>query len=891
MTLQPGAKLGHYEIVSALGAGGMGEVYRAEDSKLGRQVAIKLLLEEVASDPERLARFDREARLLASLNHPNVATLHGAERDGDTHFLVMELVEGETLADRISRGALPVAEAIDVFVQIAEGLAAAHESGVIHRDLKPANIKLTGEEDRRRVKILDFGLARAMGPEPAPSSDVGASASPTLTLAATMRGEILGTAAYMSPEQASGKAVDERTDIWAFGACLYEALTGRRAFRGEDAPNTLAAVLRDEIDFETLPSDCPLALRRCLERCMVRDRHHRFHDIADARLELEATGEEEHPPISTAAPARTSRFLAVGTGLAGLAVGLVAMAIIDRGAVPSRPENPNTTRSRIATPDRAIDRSYGLALSPDGRTLVYVARVEGNQQLHQRSLDSLHSAPIEGTEGTNGGPFFSPDGEWIAHLSRNLSLVKVPIEGGLPVSLIQGVLPNAGGDWWSTPGGGGSILFAHGDGTIHRIDEDGGPSTPVTTLRDGETVHDAPRFLDAETIGFSIFADGLWVAVKRLDEEDHVRLHRGRRPRLLESGHLLFGGGGGLRVAPFDLEALAFEAQPRPLTDAVVAIEGVTVFDSTLGGEIAYPDRSSLEIGPLVWVDRLGRESPVGLPNGAYAHPRVAPQSGALAFLSISGAAGFGRPDRADLFVLDPDSSEPRPVGRGSNTSLAPLWRASDDRLFFAGWSFEDFYTVWELDTEEGRSLGPLDTLWSIEPGGFAADGRIVVSLYDPEGSGSLVLFDPTTGEKETVAAGAGARESPSVSPDGTRTAFPLLRNGRFEVHTASLEAPLPEESSRVAEGRFPLWIADDELVFVRGNALYSQKMQANGLQRIGDPHLLFEGPYFDALLYSRPYDYDPRSDRFLAMRRKDAPSTVVLVQNVLPEVRRLFEE
>jgi len=312
MALEPGTKLGHYEVVSSLGAGGMGEVYRARDTKLGREVAIKLLLEEVSQNAERLARFEREARVLASLNHPNIASLHAFEQEGDTNFLVMELVEGETLAERIKRGAIPIEEALPLFLQIAEGLEAAHEKGVIHRDLKPANIKVT---DDGQVKILDFGLAKAMAPE-VDASDPAISQSPTLTLAATQRGEILGTAAYMSPEQARGKAVDKRTDVWAFGVCLYEALAGQRLFEGEDAMDTVGAVLRDVPSWDPLPSGVPRRLRELLERCLRKDPRHRLRDIGDALLEIETAIEApeiDEPTPGTAVAELDSSAMIVGS--------------------------------------------------------------------------------------------------------------------------------------------------------------------------------------------------------------------------------------------------------------------------------------------------------------------------------------------------------------------------------------------------------------------------------------------------------------------------------------------------------------------------------------------------------------------------------------------------
>ena len=372
MGLDPGTLLGHYEILSSLGAGGMGEVYRARDTKLGREVAIKLLLAEVSEDPERLARFEREAHVLASLNHPNIATLHGFESEGATNFLVMELVEGETLAERIQRGAIALEEALPLFLKIAEGLAAAHEKGVVHRDLKPANIKVTEDGS---LKILDFGLAKAV--EPVIGSAPAVSESPTLTLAATMRGEILGTAAYMSPEQARGEPTDPKTDIWAFGVCLYEALVGRGAFASETAADSMAKILQTEPDWEALPGDLPFPVLRLLRRCLTKDGRERLQHIGDARLEILEALDPTIAPVSIEAtpadPRGAGRTALLTMGIvATLALGLAGWAFFSR----STEIEPIVRRLVIDLPpweELSPGPGVSLAVSGDGRTLVYVA--------------------------------------------------------------------------------------------------------------------------------------------------------------------------------------------------------------------------------------------------------------------------------------------------------------------------------------------------------------------------------------------------------------------------------------------------------------------------------------------------------------------------------------
>ncbi len=431
MALHPGSKLGVYEVTAKIGAGGMGEVFRAHDTTLDRDVAIKVLPDAFATDPERLARFEREAKVLASLNHPNIAAIYGLEKSHDTRALILELVEGPTLQDRIAKGPIPLDEALPIARQIAEALEAAHEQGIIHRDLKPANVKV---KDDGTVKVLDFGLAKALAPD---LSDTEAANSPTMTMtaAATKMGVIMGTAAYMSPEQARGKTVDKRADIWAFGIVLYEMLTGRQAFGGTDISLTLAAVLKTDLNLDALPDDTPLSLRRVLRRCIQKDRAQRSRDIGDVRLDLDealaAPVEETVDAAAIAQPALWQRpvpLLVAALVLMGVA-GLAVWSL-------TRPAPRPPTRLTIPLPEAQQFPGFGdwLDWSPDGRTLVFVAGSGLAGMAYRRPLDQLEATPIPGTENAMF-PFHSPDGQWLGFATRGGQELKTVSLSGDPLSV------------------------------------------------------------------------------------------------------------------------------------------------------------------------------------------------------------------------------------------------------------------------------------------------------------------------------------------------------------------------------------------------------------------------------------------------------------------------
>ena len=457
MALTPGTRLGVYEVTAQIGEGGMGQVYRALDTKLKRQVAIKILPQSLAADHDRLARFQREAEVLASLNHPNIAAIYGLEESGGMTALIMELVEGDDLSQRIARGAIPIDEALPIAKQIAEALEAAHEQGIIHRDLKPANIKV--REDGT-VKVLDFGLAKAM--EPAAGSSPGASMSPTLSLHATTAGVILGTAAYMSPEQARGKTVDKRADIWAFGAVLYEMLTGTRAFEDEDVSMTLSKVLQREPDFDALPAAVPARVSQVLRVCLRQDSKQRVGDIRDVRLALEGAFETTVPSATTVAPlpSRGTRVAWIVAAAAVLASAALAIPVVRY----LRETPPPETRVDIVTPATAARISF--ALSPDGRQIVFVASGDGASRLWLRPLASTTAQPLAGTEGADL-PFWSPDSKSVGFFAGG-ALKRIDIGGGAPQTVATAA--PRGGTWSAD----GVILFAPNiTGPLFRISASG----------------------------------------------------------------------------------------------------------------------------------------------------------------------------------------------------------------------------------------------------------------------------------------------------------------------------------------------------------------------------------------------------------------------------------
>jgi len=609
---EPGKSLLNYRLASKIGEGGMGVVWKATDVTLNRSVAVKVLPDLFANDPERLSRFEREARLLASLNHPHIAAIYGLHEAEGAHFLTMELVGGETLDARLKSGPLPVEETLRLALQLAEGLETAHESGIVHRDLKPANIQVT---DDGLVKILDFGLAKALSGESGGSSPAS-SLSPTMTSAGTRVGVILGTAAYMSPEQAKGKPIDRRSDVWAFGAVVCEMLTGKRLFDGESISEMIAAVLKTDPDWKTLPPQTPPALKRLLRRCLEKDPRHRLRDIGDARVILEeilsGRADEDAQPDSAAAiaAAQAAARAAARPPLMMMGVAAVAAVAVTASAfvfLRPAPPPPQPVRLEAAvTGDQPLLQVQGSAaiLSPDGRSLAYVTGSASDisaTKLYVRFLGRLEDTHLAGTDAAYN-PFFSPDGQWIGFVTPQ-ALKKVSISGGTPLVLCPVAL-SRGATW----GKSGAIVFAPNPASgLMQLPAAGGTPAPLTTLENGEMSHRWPQFLpDGERVLFTAYkaGDRNSAAIEIVDIKTGKRtpVHQGGTyARYSASGHLLYLNRGTLFAAPMDLGSLKLTALPAPvLQDIGVNLEGGGQYDVSASGSLTSRDTSSLSKRPSI---------------------------------------------------------------------------------------------------------------------------------------------------------------------------------------------------------------------------------------------------------------------------------------------------
>ncbi len=582
--MNPGTQLGSYEILSPLGKGGMGEVWRAKDSKLGREVAIKTLPEEFAKDEERLARFEREAKLLASLNHPNIAAIYGLEEDNNTRFLVLELVEGDTLADRLKRGAIPVEESLKLALQIAEALEAAHEKGVIHRDLKPANIKVTPDG---KVKVLDFGLAKAFAGD---GADVNVSQSPTLSIAATQQGMILGTAAYMSPEQAKGLPADRRADIFALGCVLFEMLTGRMAFQGELATEILASVITREPDYATLQTNLHPRIKELLRRSFEKEPKDRWQAVGDVRVEIEhvladPSGITSQPTVPVGEQPLSQRLLpAIITFIVTAIVAVVGTWIL-------KPLEPRLVSrfSHVLPEDQVFTRTgrHSLDISSDGTRIVYVA----NSQLYLRNLDEMDARPIVGTEEDPNSPTLSPDGQWVAYTTFAGQLKKIAITGGAPVTLSPARNPY--GVTWE---GNDTILFGQPNG-IMEVSANGGTPELLIGTEEGEQVQGPTLLPNGEWILFTLATtrgtdrwDNAQVVVQSLESDERKVLFRGGSDvRYVRTGHLVYSIEDVLFAIPFDLSSLDVTGGARPV------VEGLSrAFNLTGTAHFSLSDQGSL---------------------------------------------------------------------------------------------------------------------------------------------------------------------------------------------------------------------------------------------------------------------------------------------------------
>ena len=657
MTIEPGARLGHYQVVEAIGAGGMGEVYRARDLKLGREVAIKVLPEAFSKEDERLARFEREAKLLAQLNHPGIATLHGLEEHDGLEFLVMELVEGETLADRLRRRPIPLESALPLFCQIAEALDAAHNKGVLHRDLKPPNIMVTEDE---HIKILDFGLAKAMVTETETETE-----SPTISRG-TETGVVLGTPAYMSPEQARGLSLDERSDIWSFGCVLYETLTGRTCFGGNTVSDTIASILKESPQWDGLPTTTPKALERLLRRCLQKDPRQRLRDIGDARLDIqEILDQPDLASVDMRPRARPSMIpWAVSAVLLTVIIFLVFVGT----------ESGDRERLQVvsvATPPGTSVQT--VVVSPDGSALAIVAAErEGTTSLWVRDLDSATARRLPGTEGA-AYPFWSPDGRNLGFFSGS-QLNKTVAQGG-PVEALAEVPSARGGSWGPS---GTIVLTMAGDSTLFRIPETGGEPTPVTVQTPGENSHRYPSFLpDGKHVIYfarnpvSPELGGVWVASLDGNTPPRQLVDAHSLAVYAHPGFLIYRRGEHLIAQRFDASALTFTDDPVPIVDEVwfdPAFSGLANFSASDNGMLTYRG-GGIEKTTLTWYDRGGNELEQLGEAANYLNLYLSPGDELVAVSKTNE-----RTESRDLWLIDVEAGTPRQLTFNPASDFAPLW-------------------------------------------------------------------------------------------------------------------------------------------------------------------------------------------------------------------------
>jgi eukaryotic-like serine/threonine-protein kinase len=890
-----GRQIGSYQIETWIGAGGMGEVYRARDTKLNRNVAIKFLLPAVAHDPDRLARFSREAQLLASLNHPHIAQIYGLEEADGLHALVMELIEGPTVSERIAHGAIPVPEALRISMQLAEALEAAHEQGIIHRDLKPANIKV--REDGT-VKVLDFGLAKALAPTSAEGRDDVDSPAPEAP--PTEPGVILGTAAYMSPEQARGRPIDKRADIWAFGVVLYEMLTGRTVFTGETTSDTIAAILQCEPDWAALPANLPSSIRTLIRGCLAKERRERIADMSVAKFALEDPAGAHSWPTTFAPRPSPWRRLAIPASawLLGIAMSGAAVWIATRARVPL----PRVSRFVITPPIAAaltVSEGYhDLVLTPDGSRLVYVGG--DGASLFVRTLDQLDATPLTGFNAAFG-PFVSPDGQWIGVFdgASAPALKKVAIAGGPAVTLSRPDSPTRGASW----GVDGTIVFATTNPAtgLQRISAAGGEPSVLTrpNRAGGEADHIWPEILpDGHSVLFTITAltgrlDQSQIAVLDLRTGSQTVLIRGGSDaRYVSTGHLLYAAEGTLRAVAFDLARLtvvgtSVAVLPQVRTTATGKADAAVAANGTL---VYVPGGVTATESSLVWVDRQGQETPLAAPPRAYVYPRLSPDGRRLAF--------FMSDQELDIWLLDLSRSTLTRLTSDAGLENYPVWMPDGHQLFFS--SERDGARNLFVQADSGGAITRLTKSVNAQyPTSISPDGaRLVfteIATATAAGDVMQLRLDRTRAVTPLVQTPFNERNG-EVSPDSRWLAYDANNSGRFEIYVR----PYPDVTGGLWQvstdgGTRPLWARNGHELFYLSptGALMRVGVTGGAAWAASAPTTLFEGRYGAAAFHSgRTYDVSPDGRRFLMIKgAADAPNgtpaTMVVVLNWFEELKR----
>jgi serine/threonine-protein kinase len=901
VALAPGTPLGAYEILSLIGSGGMGEVYRAKDTKLGREIALKILPATFTNDPDRVARFRREAHVLASLNHPHIAQIHGLDDANGSQFLVLELVDGESLDKRIARGRIPVDEALGIAKQVAEALEAAHERGIIHRDLKPANIALTRDGI---VKVLDFGLAKAV--EPPGSASVEAMNSPTITTPAMMTGVgvILGTAAYMSPEQAKGRPADKRSDVWAFGCVLYEMVTGTRAFAGDDVSDVVASVLARDVDWRRLPSDISPVLGTYIRRCLVKDPRQRIRDVGDVRLALEGAFDGDargtattSGPVPLPSPWSRARPWVV-SGLISAAV--AALVILWPRSMPTpatiRMSTAPGTDATVAEP--TLDVS---ALSPDGATFAFVGMrgTTGNPQIFVRRLDELRATPLPGTDDAHG-PFFSPDGRWLAFFAGG-KLKKVAVGGGAVVTIANAL--NARGGTWTDDG---SIVFAAETfGVLSRVSSGGGNPEPATTLAAGETSHRWPQALGTRAVLYTASdSPASWSTANLIVQQvplgsRAIVQKRGHYGRYLANGYLVFIRDGILFGAPFDTARQQFKTAPVPIAEGIAsnARTGSAQYAFSRNGTFVYLPGAS--VGPateVVWINKAGQASPLRAVASDWSNPHFSPDGSKLAMDIFDGT-------NIDVWVYDWGRNALSRLTFDAGADQKPVWTPDGRRITFSS-SRGDTSTsnlYWQRADGAGDAQRLTESRNQQFAGSWHPSGKYLAFSERRPDTGDDLLIMPMEGDSASGSkpgtptvflATPAAETEPMFSPDGRWIAYVSNESGTSQVYVRPFPGAGGKWQVSSTGGSDPTWSRTRPELLYRSLAgavmVVPYKVE-------GDSFLADQArPWSDFFLPSRPrqrvFDLHPDGERIGASvtSTPSAQDKVVFVFNFFDELRRI---
>jgi len=901
MGIAIGTQLGSHEIVGLLGKGGMGEVYRARDTKLKRDVAIKFLPEEFSRDADRTSRFQREAEVLASLNHPNIAAIYDMQEADGARFLVLELVEGETLEDRIKRSEIPVEEALEIAKQICDALEAAHERGVIHRDLKPANVKITPDS---KVKVLDFGLAKAMESTPASTT---LSNSPTM-LSGTMGGLILGTAAYMSPEQAKGRPADQRSDIFALGCVLYEMLTRRQAFHGDDVSEVLAAVLKTEPDFSLIARGLNSRLFDLLHRCLDKNAKRRWHCVADLRMEIESVLSQPFHAVPLTLPGpQDSRF---SRSIPWLIAALALIATVTIFVLwPRTVDHPLMRLSSDLGVDAELFTSLGSAvlLSPDGKMLAFVAQ-SGNERrrIYVRRLDELRASALAGSEDARA-PFFSPDGQKIAFFADG-KLKKISVNGGGGSTTLCDAPNDRGGSW----GEDDFIVFAPGPATgLFRVSSSGGTPQSLTKLAADEVTHRWPQVIDG---GHTV----LYTASPLLNEYQDASIvvesipvgnrkvirHGGSYPRYLPNGYLTYLNPQRttLFAAPFDAKRLEFTAEPSPVVEGIqgsLAQNGGVNFAFSSTGTVAFVPAAAQGRFSLAWIGPDGNTTPLRPTPGSYRDIRVSPDGSRIAL-------ALGAPE--DIWVYDWGRESMFKLTSTPAPDRLPLWTVDGKRITFASSRDKAFNIYWQSADGSGESQRLMESKNNQLPTSWHPSGKFLAfQENNTQGNSDIMILsmegNETSGWRPgtptAFLSGPFNETNGSFSPDGHWLAYQSNESGKAEVYVV----PFPEARGgksliSTAGGDHPVWSPKMRELFYRAA---DQKIMVVSYSIIGDsfhadkPRLWSTGTVIPAEFSgpnTLPFDIDPNGRRFAIIKSdsqsQDKFDKVVFIFNFFDELRRM---